>query len=146
MLEQLTTEVLPVGDAVESWSSLLDRPEEVSRLSFEGNTRAITVAYIETESGWLSRRLGLASMVLTFVLMLGLALHRGLLGEFFCRWPHLVCVLLGLAWWLWLWPSIIGLLIVAVSLASLLRSPWKASPPSHDTVIHKPLETPSTHA
>ena len=37
-------------------------------------------------------------------------------------------VLIGLAWWLWLTPSLVGWLIVIASVASALRSPWVASP------------------
>ncbi|MHB8901019.1 MAG: hypothetical protein ACYC6Y_19905, partial [Thermoguttaceae bacterium] len=41
------------------------------------------------------------------------------------RWPHLFGALLGLGWWLWLWPSAVGLLVVAVSVWTSLRSGWR---------------------
>ena len=81
-------------------------------------------------------------MLAAFVLLLGLAFHRGLLGELFRRWPHLICVAVGLAWWLWLWPSIFGLLIVAAGMASLLRGGWKPSRKPGSQIIRTPLETP----
>jgi hypothetical protein len=141
VLGQLASATPSSGDAAESWSSLLDHPEGVSRWAFKGRTPVIAVAYRQVESGWLSRRLGSASMLAAFVLLMGLALHRGLLGELFRRWPHLVCVAAGLAWWLWLWPSIFGLVIVAVGLASLLRGDWKSSRKPGSRIIRTPLET-----
>ena len=56
-----------------------------------------------------------------------LLIRRGLLGNWFARWPYVFGVGLGLAWWLWLSPSAVGLLIV---LAVLLRRflPWEGSP------------------
>ena len=47
-----------------------------------------------------------------------LLIRRGLLWNWFARWPYLFGVGIGLAWWLWLSPSAVGLLIVlAVSAA-----------------------------
>lgn len=43
------------------------------------------------------------------------------------RWPQVIGVALGLAWWLWLQPSVLGWLIVAYSLLSAWRSAWKPS-------------------
>ena len=143
VLGQLTTSGASSGDAAQSWSSLLDRPEGVFRWAFEGEAPVIVVAYRQVECGWLARRLGSASMLAALVLLVGLALHRGLLGELFRRWPHLICVAVGLAWWLWLWPSIFGLVIVAASIASLLRSGWKPSRGPGSQIIRTPLETPS---
>ncbi len=44
--------------------------------------------------------------------------RRGTLRYCFARWPYVFGVALGLAWWLWLRPSILGLAIV---LAVLFR-------------------------
>lgn len=43
------------------------------------------------------------------------------------RWPQMLGVALGLAWWLWLAPSVLGWLIVGFSLFSAWRSAWKPS-------------------
>jgi hypothetical protein len=40
------------------------------------------------------------------------------------RWPHACGVLLGIAFWAWLWPSWLGILIAAVSLWLALRFAW----------------------
>lgn len=43
----------------------------------------------------------------------------------FHRWPHFFGVVLGLSWWLWFWPSFLGLLLVAVFIGASLRSGWR---------------------
>jgi len=44
------------------------------------------------------------------------------------RWPHLAGVLVGLLWWLWLSPSFLGWLIVAICLAGAVRPLWCGRP------------------
>jgi hypothetical protein len=44
--------------------------------------------------------------------------------DFFCRWPHVLGILVGLAYWAWLWPSWLGLIIVAASVWLALRFDW----------------------
>ncbi len=68
--------------------------------------------------------------------LLGLAtwgLRRGLLVEWFRRWPHALGVAVGLVWWLWLSPSALGLLLVVGCAAAALRTGWRtASRPASD--------------
>ncbi len=45
---------------------------------------------------------------------------RPAVQEFIARWPSLLGVLVGLAWWLWLAPSLFGWAIVCISLAGPL--------------------------
>ena len=51
---------------------------------------------------------------------------RGWIQAAVAQWPHVFGVLLGLAWWLCLWPAFIGWVIVAISLLGVFRRPWKA--------------------
>ena len=44
--------------------------------------------------------------------------------EFACRWPHAIAFLTGLAYWAFLWPSVVGLLIAAASVWLALRPGW----------------------
>jgi hypothetical protein len=44
--------------------------------------------------------------------------------DFFCRWPHAVGILIGIAYWAWMWPSWVGILIAAVSVWLALRFDW----------------------
>jgi hypothetical protein len=53
--------------------------------------------------------------VLTGLAVVGLV--RGTLTETLRRWPHATGLVLGLAWWLWLSPSVVGLGIVLASIS-----------------------------
>jgi hypothetical protein len=44
--------------------------------------------------------------------------------DFLYRWPHGCGVLLGIAYWAWLWPSWLGILIAAASLWLTVRFAW----------------------
>jgi hypothetical protein len=45
-------------------------------------------------------------------------------ADFFCRWPHAVGILIGIAYWAWMWPSWVGILIAAASVWLALRFDW----------------------
>jgi hypothetical protein len=51
------------------------------------------------------------------------------------RWPHLFGVVLGLCWWLWFWPSFIGLLLIAVCLTAAVRSGWRRPRSSGSAIV-----------
>jgi hypothetical protein len=51
-------------------------------------------------------------------------IRRPAVWEQFWRWPHAVVFLLGMAFWAWLSPSWLGLLIAAVSVWLALRRGW----------------------
>ncbi len=70
------------------------------------------------------------AVTLAILLFTGLAytaFSRGWIQPLVAQWPHLGGVLLGLVWWLFLWPAFLGWLIVAVSLLAVFRKPWKAA-------------------
>jgi hypothetical protein len=68
----------------------------------------------------------LGSLLAIFVIAAStIAVMRWPLGrEFLCRWPHALAFLAGLAYWAFLWPSIVGLLIAAGSIWLALRPGW----------------------
>lgn len=45
-------------------------------------------------------------------------------ADFLCRWAHVVGILIGIAYWAWLWPSWLGLVIAATSVWLALRFNW----------------------
>ena len=51
------------------------------------------------------------------------------------RWPHLFGVVLGLCWWLWFWPSFVGLLLIAVCLIAAVRSGWRRPRSSGSAIV-----------
>jgi hypothetical protein len=52
---------------------------------------------------------------------------RGHLAEWLTRWPQVCGVAAGLGWWLFLSPSLLGWAIIALSLWSAVRFPWKVA-------------------
>ena len=54
-----------------------------------------------------------------------------------CRWPHACGVLIGIAYWAWLWPSWLGILIAAVSMWMGLRFHWPGRCAAHGSE-HRP--------
>ncbi len=51
------------------------------------------------------------------------------------RWPHLYGVGMGICWWLWLWPSVLGLFLTAVCLLAVVRSGWRRPRSSGSAIV-----------
>ncbi len=136
VLTQLLTNAPLADDPAELWQRSLDRPLEVTRCTFDGKSDSITLSYHRTES---ARSQPWLSMSLMIVLVFGLivfGLRRGTLTEWSKRWPAAIGVAVGLFWWLWLSPSILGWVIVLVSLIAGILPRWKMAPaPPPDSSI-----------
>ncbi len=120
---------------IQLWRWALDRPRSVVRLASDTQTGAIVLEYVRLESGGLLQRLAGA---FGLALLAGLAIagiRKGIPAALFERWPHMIGVTIGLAWWLWLTPSVLGLALVLFSLTFSFRSPWRQSRPSGSTII-----------
>lgn len=111
------------SEAALQWQASLDDAQAVARYSIPGAADSITLSYDRAEeSPWLGR----TAAIVVFGSLAGLAVFlvcSGTLWHCFARWPYVFGIAAGLAWWLWLAPSILGLVIV---LAVLLRQfiPW----------------------
>jgi hypothetical protein len=112
------------GDIGLQWQNFVAENRMAISFITDGAPDRIAVEYLPSGArSWLPRLAGIA-VLLAAVAVLGLLLRRDLLGSCFARWPYLFGVGIGLAWWLWLSPSIVGLLIaVAVLLTKFL--PWR---------------------
>ncbi len=86
----------------------------------------VEVDYAEPDRGdWLWRWL----VVLGLATSLGIAVrgcHLATMGEWLWRWPHLMVAIVGLVWWLWLAPSVVGLALMFVGLYLAVRRAWNA--------------------
>jgi hypothetical protein len=110
------------GSAVGSPSEILmastDAAGSIVRCGFEGRADAIAVDYRPAEGDCLFCRLAAASG-LALLLALGFVgpMRRRLI-DLLCRRPHVVVAALGMGWWMWLSPSMVGLVIVLASIVA----------------------------
>jgi len=82
---------------------------------------------VQPPSRWRQLAAPLAICIAVLVAVWVLAARQSV-REFLKRWPHLAGAAAGIAWWLWLAPSLLGWFLVAVSLAGGLRSGWARRP------------------
>jgi hypothetical protein len=112
------------------WEQSLHSEQSPTRCTVPARSGSITLSYRQTQAGGLPSRLAGAIGLAAVIILVVLGLRRGTLAECLKRWPQAVGVAAGLAWWLWLSPSILGWGIVLLSLAALLRPGWTYSPPA----------------
>jgi len=113
-----------VGDIAAQWRQLVENGQTAVSYVTGGATDAIVLDYRPPGSqSWLPRLAAIGGF-LAVVGLVALLVRRGLLWTWFARWPYLLGIGIGLAWWLWLSPSALGLFIV---LAVVLRQlvPWR---------------------
>jgi hypothetical protein len=77
---------------------------------------------------WLTRGLGISAVLLAASLTV--LAGRGARWQQLRRWRYLAGFSAGVAWWLWLWPSVFGLLLALLSVVAgartFVRPPRKA--------------------
>jgi hypothetical protein len=109
-------------DTIDVWREATPAEMNTQFAEFEGAMTFINAKQRPMKRDWLLLR----SIVALLVGLVGLgsivALNRNQIEN--VRWMHLFGVLAGLSWWLWLQPSVIGLLIVAISLLSMRLMRW----------------------
>jgi hypothetical protein len=116
------SEPIHAGNLREIWNARRDNSSNIIRLAAMKNTPSISLEYHRRESNDLASRLCWAIVLGLAVPMVALGLRRPRLGRWLDRRPYVVAGLIGLAWWLWLWPSALGFLIVFISLIAAARS------------------------
>jgi hypothetical protein len=122
---QAASQPVVAVEAAELWPPADDGELPPTRAATTGAISSVSVAYAErqdTDFPWRA----LAAMVLaTGAAGMVISLSRPTTGEFLRRWPHVIGVLVGIFWWLWLWPSIFGWVIIVVSLLTSFRTGWR---------------------
>jgi hypothetical protein len=102
---------LPAGNLAQRWQEFVRDGRLLTFHAVAGPNDALTLDYRPTGAeSWLSRLAGIAGF-LAIAWLAALLIRRGLLSSWFARWPLLFGVAFGLAWWLWLSPSALGLVI-----------------------------------
>jgi hypothetical protein len=120
-LTEFLNETSPATEAAEVWGQGFRQAATRTRYTLSGSASSLQPTYAPEPESDLSQRLALA-----FILGIGaggviVALRRGMPGDLLVRWPGAFGVAAGLFWWLWLWPSVLGLVIVLLCLSTLLR-------------------------
>jgi hypothetical protein len=132
-----------IGDGVaQVWLDTQSRPDWSTQHFLAQTSGSITLASSQTEDSTFSRCLALSAWLagMTFLAMVGV--WRGLWAGLFHRWPHLCGVAVGLAWWIWLLPEAMGLLLVLLSLASCFRFGWRKTGQSASAIVSLTLNDP----
>jgi len=112
-------------DPSELWHATLERPGALTRYIVRTGDPSLVIEYARSEPGWFASRLPPALGLILALLLIVAGIRRGIWQALWFRWPHLVGVAAGIGWWLWLWPSMLGWILVAGSLISALRPGWR---------------------
>jgi hypothetical protein len=129
LAEQLAAGVSVAEEVSEVGQWWLDRQQPAARYVFDKAAGSITVPYRRAEAGQLSYRVAWATGLLGVIVLGVIGYRRGMWCELLKRWPHTMGVAVGLAWWLWLWPSALGWVIVLASVLASFYAGWKQTRP-----------------
>ncbi len=134
-MAQALAEPSIADEAVEVWRSTLRQPGWTTQCFIAQTSGPIILASPRADNGALSQRLTLSAWLagVTFLAMVGV--WRGTWTSLFRQWPHLCGVAFGLAWWVWLRPEVLGLLIVLLSLVLCFRSGWRKTGQSASAIV-----------
>jgi len=124
-------------DSAVIWNSVVGQDRQWSDFSVAGPGAVLTIGPERSAADTLAGRILLAlasSGLIAGLFWLG---RRAEFHHAVSRWPWLPGVLAGLAWWLWLSPSLAGWAIVAASVFHAYRPDWRRS---RTQGIHPPRE------
>src|SRR5262249_30900287 len=113
----------------ELWTEVFTPAHATTRAAFVGKAQDISIAYSHAETANVLTRWLAASGILVFAgVWFASPGRRSRVMDALRRWPHLAGVLVGLAWWLWLAPSIVGLALAIFCILVSFRSGLRAAP------------------
>jgi hypothetical protein len=121
VLAQLAAETPRTDRPTRLWLPGSDRSRPVLYGLAEGGVNTIGISYRAVTARPLLPRLGSLLVVAGVAAALVWGVRHGRLEALIFRWPHAFGVLVGLAWWLWLWPSVLGWVIVLVNVVAAFR-------------------------
>jgi hypothetical protein len=144
---------LPAGDIANHWRKFVAEGGLVVSSAANGPADMLALDYRpDRPQPWIQQWAGIAGF-LAAVGLAALLIRQGLVGNWFASRPGHLGVAIGLAWWLWLSPSALGLLIVAAVLFAqfhpwrrLPRLAWKDRAPGASAAPGSPASGPSSFA
>jgi hypothetical protein len=126
----------PTSELAELWTESFSGGRPPVRGAHDGALGTLTVRYSRPEGAEAYWRSAYAIVSLALVGGWAIARRRGLaFMDPLRRWPHATGVLFGLMWWLWLNPSVLGLLIALASVIASLRPGFRATREASSTIM-----------
>jgi len=119
----------PVASAAALADVTLGRWRQPTRLNSPGAISRATIAFPRSAARDHAWRLAAALLVLAATAWFALGRRRHLAANGFARWTHAVSMAVGMAWWLWMTPSVLGLVIMAISTLLAIRDGWPSVGP-----------------
>ncbi|MFV1964082.1 MAG: hypothetical protein ACC628_01570 [Pirellulaceae bacterium] len=112
------------GDPASVWHLQQEPLGTTSYGSLLGSSNNLYLGYAPADFSDLGRRGLMATVLFGLAALVALARRSRAVSEWALRWPYAAGVLFGIAWWLWLSPSLLGLVIILVSVIGAFRSSW----------------------
>jgi hypothetical protein len=114
----------------EIFRHLCEPEQAISRYVQEGRSNTLILVTSTSKSDGTAQRwfIAVGWILMTMLAMLGVA--NGSLIETIRRWPHVTITAIGLAWWLWLAPNILGVCILFAGLFDAIRC-WRRNSTSY---------------
>jgi hypothetical protein len=134
LVREFQQENLGVDQPVELWNRIGASGAATRSFLAPRNGAAPRFRSLRVGPTGLWQRSAAAAAIALATLLLMAASRRGVLVELVRRWPQAVIAALGICWWLWLSPSWVGWLLVALGLVAVFRRPWAASREANSTL------------
>jgi hypothetical protein len=121
LLAQVAAEPVPREDLGAIWLSTEEARRAVIRHGTATLPDPVAVAYEEDRGSGTAERLAAALTVAVLGVAAAWGTRRGVLPKLLLRWPYGAGAVIGLAWWWWLAPSVLG---CGLTLACLAAAAW----------------------
>lgn len=115
------------ADSASVWLGWLDRPDRCCRVVVHGPSEGVVLTYLPKTSWVFNPRWLLAAGLAVAFLALAWAIQKASVRTGLARWAHLLGVLLGCFWWLWLWPSVVGLCVILLSVGTVFHKGFRSA-------------------
>lgn len=134
VLSQEFAETSAADAATQLWQWTAARRPSI-RCIAPGAGTPLLLDYRPLEASRLSQGLWTVAAVLIVTAIVVMAWRLDLLRAVFVRWPLVAGFLAGMAWWLWLKPSVLGIAAMALCLLYVLRSAWRRYRRPHSVIV-----------